>query len=165
LNLLRDLRVTEGASYIVISHDLEVVSYLADHIAVMYLGEIVEQGASREVLRFPPHPYTEALLSAEPRPDPAERHHPIRLRGEVPSPRNRPSGCPFHTRCPRKISRICETDEPPVHRTESGHEIQCHHPPDPLESMQHAGPPDPLPDVEEPEEQTRGGRQSKGGGV
>lgn len=143
LNLLKDLRVSEGASYIVISHDLEVVSYLADHIAVMYLGEIVEQGAGDVVLRFPSHPYTEALLSAAPTPDPAVRHHPIVLQGEIPSPRNRPSGCPFHTRCPRKIGTVCETDVPPVRTDEDGHEIRCHYPLAELRDMQHAGPPSP----------------------
>ena len=142
LNLLKDLRAAEGASYIVISHDLEVVSYLADHIAVMYLGEIVEQGAGEEVLHFPSHPYTEALLSAAPTPDPAVRHHPIALRGEVPSPRHRPSGCPFHTRCPRKIGAICETDVPPVRTDDKGHEIRCHYPLADLEKMQKAGPPE-----------------------
>lgn len=141
LNLLKDLRAAEGASYIVISHDLEVVGYLSDRIAVMYLGEIVEQGASRDVLDFPSHPYTEALLSAAPTPDPAVRHRPIALRGEVPSPRNRPSGCPFHTRCPRKIGAICETKAPPVRTTDSGHEVRCHYTLDELEKMQRHGPP------------------------
>lgn len=141
LNLLKDLRASEGASYIVISHDLEVVSYLADHIAVMYLGEVVEQGSGDDVLHFPSHPYTEALLSAAPTPDPAVRHHPIALRGEVPSPRNRPSGCPFHTRCPRKIGSICETDVPPVRSSEDGHEIRCHYTLEQLKDMQESGPP------------------------
>jgi peptide/nickel transport system ATP-binding protein len=141
LNLLKELRSTEGASYIVISHDLEVVSYLADHIAVMYLGEIVEQGAAEAVLRFPSHPYTEALLSAAPTPDPAVRHEPIALRGEIPSPRNRPSGCPFHTRCPRKIGNVCETTVPPVRTDEQGHEIRCHHPLQDLKRMQEEGAP------------------------
>lgn len=141
LNLLKDLRAAEGASYIVISHDLEVVSYLADHIAVMYLGEIVEQGAGADVLSFPSHPYTEALLSAAPTPDPAVRHQPIALRGEVPSPRNRPSGCPFHTRCPRKIGSICETDVPPVRTDENGHEIRCHYALEKLREMQESGAP------------------------
>ncbi len=141
LNLLKDLRAAEGASYIVISHDLEVVSYLADYIAVMYLGEIVEQGMSRDVLQFPSHPYTEALLSAAPTPDPSVRHHPIALRGEVPSPRRRPSGCPFHTRCPRKIGAVCETSVPPVQVDERGHEIRCHYDLPTLQKMQQAGPP------------------------
>jgi peptide/nickel transport system ATP-binding protein len=139
LNLLKDLRATEGASYIVISHDLEVVGYLADHIAVMYLGEIVEQGGRDSVLSFPSHPYTEALLSAAPTPDPAVRHRPIALRGEVPSPRNRPSGCPFHTRCPRKIGDMCETQTPPTRLGEDGHEIRCHYPLEQLRRLQEGG--------------------------
>ena len=149
LNLLKDLRAKEGSSYIVISHDLEVVSYLADHIAVMYLGEIVEQGAGDAVLNFPSHPYTEALLSAAPTPDPTVRHHPIALRGEIPSPRNRPSGCPFHTRCPRKIGPICENELPPVQVDENSHEIRCHYPPDELRRLQTLGPPTPAHAVEE----------------
>lgn len=127
LNLLKDLRATEGASYIVISHDLEVVGYLADHIAVMYLGEIVEQGTTDAVLSLPSHPYTEALLSASPVPDPSQRGERIVLSGEAPSPRNLPTGCPFHPRCPRKIGKICETTAPPVQVDEAGHQIRCHH--------------------------------------
>ena len=141
LNLLKDLRGKEGASYVVISHDLEVVGYLSDYIAVMYLGEIVEQGNAADVLSFPSHPYTEALLSAAPVADPAARHRPIALRGDVPSPRRRPSGCPFHTRCPRKIGTICEESAPPVQTLESGHQIRCHHNPADLERMQREGPP------------------------
>jgi peptide/nickel transport system ATP-binding protein len=144
LNLLKDLRAREGASYIVISHDLEVVTYLADHIAVMYLGRIVEQGSGEDVGAFPSHPYTEALLSASPVPDPAARHRPIALRGEMPSPRRKPSGCPFHTRCPRKIGPICETEVPPVRVGENGHEIWCHYPLDELIALQEAGPPVPV---------------------
>ncbi|MEM6430708.1 MAG: ABC transporter ATP-binding protein [Deinococcota bacterium] len=143
LNLLKDLRAQEGASYIVISHDLEVVSYLADYIAVMYLGEIVEQGAGEALLNFPSHPYTEALLSAAPTPDPSVRHQPIVLRGEIPSPRNRPSGCPFHTRCPRKIGVICERELPPVHTDQDGHQIRCHYTLEELLELQHQGPPTP----------------------
>ena len=127
LNLLKDLRAREGASYMIISHDLEVISYLADWILVMYLGEIVEQGATDQVYHPPMHPYTEALLSASPPPDPDLRASDIRLDGEVPSPRNKPSGCPFHTRCPRFIGDICVTDKPPVRLDEGGHEIRCHH--------------------------------------
>lgn len=144
LNLLKDLREREGASYIVISHDLEVVGYLADHIAVMYLGEIVEQGAGDAVLNVPSHPYTEALLSAAPTPDPTVRHHPIVLQGEIPSPRNRPSGCPFHTRCPRKIGPICETELPPVQVDDGSHQIRCHYPLDELRRLQKQGPPTPV---------------------
>ncbi len=139
LNLLKDLRAEEGASYIVISHDLEVVAYLADHIAVMYLGEIVEQGGNQEVMSFPSHPYTEALLSAAPVPDPSVKTRAVTLDGDIPSPRNRPTGCPFHTRCPRKLGTICETTEPPVRQVSEFHEIRCHHEPDALLKMQSGG--------------------------
>ena len=127
LNLLKDLRAREGASYLVISHDLEVISYLADWIVVMYLGEIVEQGNNEQVRNAPMHPYTEALLSAAPVPDPTHKNAEIRLEGDVPSPRNKPTGCPFHTRCPRYIGDICVQEEPPVRVGKDGHQIRCHH--------------------------------------
>lgn len=136
LNLLKDLRAREGVSYLVISHDLEVVSYLADWIMVMYLGEVMEQGSNEAVYAPPSHPYTEALLSAAPVADPTIARDHIVLEGDVPSPRDRPSGCPFHTRCPRYIGEICETVEPPVRRTADGHEIRCHHSLDALVEMQ-----------------------------
>ncbi len=136
LNLLKDLRAREGISYVIISHDLAVVRYLADRIAVMYLGEIVEQGPTDAVLAAPSHPYTEALLSAIPLPDPRVRRHPIALTGEAPSPRNRPTGCAFHTRCPRKIGSICETTAPPTRTTANGLEIRCHYRLDQLRAMQ-----------------------------
>jgi peptide/nickel transport system ATP-binding protein len=139
LNLLKDLRSREGVSYLVISHDLEVVSYLADWIIVMYLGEVMEQGTNEAVYTPPSHPYTEALLSAAPVADPTIARDHIVLEGDVPSPRDRPSGCPFHTRCPRYIGEICETVEPPVRRTEDGHEIRCHHSLETLSEMQSSG--------------------------
>ena len=139
LNLLKDLRSREGVSYLVISHDLEVVSYLADWIMVMYLGEVMEQGTNEAVYTPPSHPYTEALLSAAPVADPTIARDHIVLEGDVPSPRDRPSGCPFHTRCPRYIGEICETVEPPVRRTEDGHEIRCHHSLETLSEMQSSG--------------------------
>lgn len=136
LNLLKDLRATHGASYIVISHDLDVIHYLADWIIVMYLGEIMEQGASDKVHEAPMHPYTEALLAAIPVPDPTIKQGNIRLEGDVPSPRNKPTGCPFHTRCPRFIGDICVQESPPVRRTDDGHQIRCHIPLDDLKQMQ-----------------------------
>jgi peptide/nickel transport system ATP-binding protein len=138
LNLLKDLRAREGVSYLIISHDLDVVSYVADWIVVMYLGEIVEQGTTAQVYGTPSHPYTEALLSAIPQPDPSQRGKGIRLEGDVPSPRDKPTGCPFHTRCPRFIGRICETDAPPVRMGEGGHEIRCHHTLEALQALQEA---------------------------
>jgi peptide/nickel transport system ATP-binding protein len=136
LNLLKDLRATQGASYLVISHDLEVVGYLADWIVVMYLGEVMEQGTNEHVHQPPYHPYTEALLSAAPVADPSRARDHITLEGEIPSPRNKPSGCPFHTRCPRFIGDICINEEPPIRETEDGHQIVCHHPLDELKEMQ-----------------------------
>ncbi len=136
LNLLKDLRAEEGASYLLISHDLEVISYLADWILVMYLGEIVEEGSTEAVYAAPWHPYTEALLSAIPIADPDKERSTIRLEGDVPSPRDKPSGCPFHTRCPRKIGAICETDEPPLRDAGDGHRIRCHIPIDELLAAQ-----------------------------
>ncbi|GAB4518532.1 MAG: dipeptide ABC transporter ATP-binding protein [Anaerolineae bacterium] len=136
LNLLKDLRAEKGASYLIISHDLEVVSYMADWIVVMYLGEVMEQGSTEKVYHPPMHPYTEALLSAIPLADPRERHGEIRLEGDVPSPRHKPSGCPFHTRCPRKIGAICEEEAPPVRETSGGHSYRCHIPADELIALQ-----------------------------
>ncbi len=139
LNLLKDLRAREGASYIVISHDLDVIATLADWIVVMYLGEIVEQGSAAQVYSAPSHPYTEALLSAVPVPDPTRRGGGVRLEGDLPSPRHKPSGCPFHTRCPRFIGQICATDVPPEREGADGHRIRCHHTLDALAAMQQAG--------------------------
>lgn len=128
LNLLKDLRAERGVSYLLISHDLDVVAYLADWIAVMYLGQIVEQGSVEAVYRPPSHPYTEALVSANPSPDPNKIKSAIRLEGDVPSPRQIPSGCRFHTRCPRRIGAICEQIEPPWRDAGDGHLIRCHIP-------------------------------------
>lgn len=136
LNLLKDLRAQHGASYLLISHDLDVIAYLADWIAVMYLGEIVEEGETLDVYDPPWHPYTEALLSAIPIPDPTQRQGAIRLEGEIPSARNIPHGCRFHTRCPRKIGDICEQQEPPWRDAGNGHFIRCHIPIDELIELQ-----------------------------
>lgn len=141
LNLLKDLRAREGASYLLISHDLDVVSYLADWIMVMYLGEIVEEGTVEQVYNPPSHPYTEALLSAIPIPDPTVKQGVIRLDGEIPSAREMPKGCRFHTRCPRKIGTICETDSPPMRDAGDGHFIRCHIPAEELVVLQQAPPP------------------------
>jgi peptide/nickel transport system ATP-binding protein len=135
LNLLVDLQTRRQVSYIFISHDLGVVRYLSDRIAVLYLGRLMEVGPADQVFAGPHHPYTEALLSAIPSIDDrgAER---IRLAGEVPSAVNPPSGCVFHTRCPRKIGAICEQQEPPLHRIDSHHAIRCHLSVDQLASSQ-----------------------------
>jgi peptide/nickel transport system ATP-binding protein len=136
LNLLKDLRATQGASYLFISHDLRAVSYLADWLVVMYLGEIVEEGTVEQVYSAPSHPYTEALLSSIPNPDPTVTPHPIRLEGDIPSARDIPSGCRFHTRCPRKLGAICETDAPPYRDAGDDHFIRCHIPVDELAALQ-----------------------------
>jgi peptide/nickel transport system ATP-binding protein len=127
LNLLADLQLEKSTSYLFISHDLGVVRYLADRIAVMYLGRIQEIGTTDQVFNGPHHPYTEALLSAVPSVDgePSER---IRIKGEIPSPANPPSGCVFHTRCHRFIEGTCDVVEPPVVEIEPGHLISCHLP-------------------------------------
>lgn len=127
LNLLADLQSKEDVSYIFISHDLAVVRYLSDKIAVLYLGRIMELGPSEDVFSGPHHPYTEALLSAAPRLDQTDTAR-IRLDGEIPSATNPPSGCVFHTRCPRKIGPICEQQEPPLSEAQPGHSIRCHIP-------------------------------------
>src|SRR5262249_9168175 len=110
LNFLLKLQRDNATSLLFISHDLGVVRYLADEIAVMYLGEICESGPAEVIFAGPNHPYTEALLSAVPVPAPGARASAPRLQGALPSPLSPPSGCRFHTRCPRKIGAICETE-------------------------------------------------------
>jgi peptide/nickel transport system ATP-binding protein len=141
VNLLKDIRTRNGLSYLVISHDLELIGYLADWIVVLYLGEVVEQGSTPHVYNFPSHPYTEALISAIPVPDPTSTRRRIRLDGEIPSPREKPSGCPFHTRCPRRLGDICVQEKPPIQRTSDNHEIRCHIPLDELAALQAHGAP------------------------
>lgn len=127
LNLLVDLQAEQRVSYIFISHDLNVVHYLSDRIAVLYLGRLMEIGPSEKVFSGPHHPYTEALLSANPSLDGPPRQR-IRLEGELPSAGNLPRGCVFHTRCPRKIGAICEREEPPLVPAGPAHSIRCHIP-------------------------------------
>jgi peptide/nickel transport system ATP-binding protein len=131
LNLLSELQAQNRTSYVFISHDLGVVRYLADRIAVMYLGRIMEVGDTDHVFNGPHHPYTEALLSAVPSVDGTLRQR-IELKGEIPSPANPPSGCVFHTRCHRAIEGLCAATEPPVVDIGSGHLIRCHLPVDEL---------------------------------
>ncbi|AZV23208.1 ABC transporter ATP-binding protein [Mesorhizobium sp. M7A.F.Ce.TU.012.03.2.1] len=137
LNLLADLQSKEDVSYIFISHDLAVVRYLSDKIAVLYLGRIMELGPSEDVFSGPHHPYTEALLSAVPKLDQTDTAR-IRLDGEIPSATSPPSGCVFHTRCPRKIGPICEQQEPPLGEAQPGHSIRCHIPYSELARLQRA---------------------------
>ena len=141
LNLLADLQAKEQASYLFISHDLGVVRYLSDRIAVLYLGRIMETGPAETVFAGPHHPYTEALLSAVPSLD-GQRHERIRLEGEIPSAADPPSGCVFHTRCPRRLpTGECETTDPPLAEVAPGHYMSCHIPLDQLEILQRAEPP------------------------
>ncbi|MGE0822444.1 MAG: ABC transporter ATP-binding protein [Candidatus Binatia bacterium] len=128
LNLLEDLQQQFGLSYLFVSHDLNVVEHIADRVAVMYLGKIVELAPVDELFRNPLHPYTVALMSANPLPDPTVRSKRQILTGDVPSAVNPPSGCPFHTRCPRVMDH-CKTVTPPLSRTGEGsaiREVWCH---------------------------------------
>jgi len=135
LNLLADLQLQRDVSYVFISHDLGVVRYLSDRIAVLYLGRIMELGPSERVFEGPNHPYTEALLSAVPKLDDAHDVR-IRLSGEIPSAANPPSGCVFQNRCPRKLGEICETSEPPLIEAGPAHTIRCHIRSEDLELLQ-----------------------------
>jgi peptide/nickel transport system ATP-binding protein len=135
LNLLADLQAERQVSYIFISHDLGTVRYLSDRIAVLYLGRLMEIGPAEAVFSGPHHPYTEALLSAVPAID-GQSDERIRLQGEIPSAINPPSGCVFHTRCPRKLGEICERQEPPLLPSDPGHQIRCHIPADVLAGLQ-----------------------------
>lgn len=147
LNLLAELKREQDCSYLFISHDLSVVRYISDRVAVMYLGQLMEVGSVDQVFGGPNHPYTEALLSAVRDPDPTTDHVTIELEGTVPSPINPPSGCPFHTRCPRKLGAICETEAPPWRKPEEGHGIYCHIELDDLARMQKQTRPEALADA------------------
>ena len=126
LNLLAELQAEKGVTYLFISHDLGVVRYLSDRIAVLYLGRLMELGSAETVFSSPHHPYTEALLSSIPQVDGEERER-IRLEGEIPSHADPPSGCVFHTRCPRYIGDICHQQEPELKEVEPGHFWRCHY--------------------------------------
>src|SRR5690606_33919485 len=129
LNLLQDLQQERGLSYLFIAHNLAVVEHFSDDVAVMYLGKIAEIAAAEQIYKNPKHPYTQALLSAIPDPDPTRRSERIVLGGEVPSPINPPPGCPFHPRCPL-ATEVCRVEVPPLipHAgCEPGHLVACHH--------------------------------------
>ncbi|MER7719186.1 dipeptide ABC transporter ATP-binding protein [Streptomyces flaveolus] len=130
VNLMDDLQQELGLTYVIIAHDLSVVRHVSDRIAVMYLGKIVELADRTSLYEAPMHPYTKALMSAVPVPDPKRRgakSERILLRGDVPSPISPPSGCRFHTRC-WKATQICKTTEPPLKELRPGQQVACHHP-------------------------------------
>ena len=134
--LLTDIQREHHTTIVFISHDLSVVRYLADRIVVMYLGHVMEQGTATQVFAPPYHPYTEALLSAVPIADTSIVKKRIVLQGELPSAITPPTGCPFQTRCPRKIGAICEQELPPVKQLAKGHSIMCHLPDEELRKME-----------------------------
>jgi peptide/nickel transport system ATP-binding protein len=125
VNLLQDLQREFGLALLFISHDLAIVEHMTHRVAVMYLGKIVEMASRNQIFASPKHPYTKALLSAVPVPDPTAHRTPIILKGDVPSPINPPSGCRFHTRCPYVFDR-CRTEEPELRQSNEGQWAACH---------------------------------------
>ena len=126
VNLLRDLQDELGLSYLFIAHDLHVVEYISHRVGVMYLGRVVELAEAEKIYLHPRHPYTQALLSAAPSPDPARRKKRLVLEGDVPSPLNPPSGCTFHPRCPIVEKGLCDRQIPELRTLADGHQIACH---------------------------------------
>ena len=125
LNLLKDIQQDMGLTFLFISHDLSVVAHVCDHVAVMYLGRLVETAPTRELFAAPRHPYTKALMSAIPSLDPDDRGKAQKLEGEIPSPTNPPPGCKFQTRCPFAID-ICRKEEPRLEHSDKDHDVACH---------------------------------------
>ena len=126
INLLEDLQEQFNLTYLFIAHDLSVVEHISTRVAVMYLGRIVEITSAQDLYATPLHPYTEALLSAVPIPDPTVKRQRIVLKGDLPSPIKRPTGCHFHTRCPIRQLPLCSTEAPPLEEKRPGHWAACH---------------------------------------
>lgn len=124
INLLKQLKEDFNLTFLFISHDLSVIKYLSDRIAIMYLGEVVEIGKTEEIFKNPKHPYTKALLSSVPELNPQDEKERIHLQGELPSPENLPTGCKFHTRCPY-VMEICKTSTPQVKEFSDTHNCKC----------------------------------------
>lgn len=124
INLLKQLKEDFNLTFLFISHDLSVIKYLSDRIAIMYLGEVVEIGRTEEIFKNPKHPYTKALLSSVPELNPQDEKERIHLQGELPSPENLPTGCKFHTRCPY-VMEICKTSTPQVKEFSDTHNCKC----------------------------------------
>jgi peptide/nickel transport system ATP-binding protein len=127
LNLLQDLQAQFGLTYLFIAHDLSVVEHISDRVAVMYVGQLVESATTAELFTNPLHPYTEALLSAVPQPDPRARRDPIVLPGDVADPANPPSGCYFHPRCRYSDGTRCVQETPALREVQPGHVVRCHY--------------------------------------
>ncbi|MFQ7034351.1 MAG: ABC transporter ATP-binding protein [Candidatus Borkfalkia sp.] len=125
INLLKSLQEKDGIAYIFISHDLSVVEHISDEVGVMYLGSMAEYGKTEDIFERPLHPYTEALFSAVPVPDPDYKMNRIILKGDIPSPADPPLGCKFHTRC-EKCMEICQREEPVFREYAPGHYVACH---------------------------------------
>ncbi len=145
VELLIDLQRERGTTLLVISHDLGLVRYIADRVVVMYLGQVMEVGTAAEMFAPPWHPYTEALLSTAPNLDAVAPGTRIVLQGDIPSAVDQSPGCPFHTRCPRKLGPICENVKPIEQRTSSGRRISCHIP---IAALDRIVAPSPIDEVE-----------------
>jgi len=126
LNLMLELTHKHNVSFLYITHDVALARHMCDRIAIMYLGKIMEMGTVEQVIRHPMHPYTQALISAVPVPDPTSRRSEVVVKGEIPSPINPPPGCRFQTRCPLIVGDICRKKEPPLTDVGDGHMVACH---------------------------------------